>query len=204
MATKELIGKVIIQENIDTVDENKIPKTFVINVNDVPQTPTLVNDSVLCKGQNTFQVTTQNTDSVFWNFSGKLNLDTALSIFNINLPDTGNSQVIITPKNVCGFGDILNFNLQVIDVISPSVILGDTTSCINQTSFATPLDTSLNYVWNLTGGGFLSTQNNAASVNWLAPGSFDLELQLANKCGIGPKLSKTVSSTSRMMAGFLF
>lgn len=168
------------------------PKTFVINVNDVPQTPTLVNDSVLCKGQNTFQVTTQNTDSVFWNFSGKLNLDTALSIFNINLPDTGNSQVIITPKNVCGFGDILNFNLQVIDVISPSVILGDTTSCINQTSFATPLDTSLNYVWNLTGGGFLSTQNNAASVNWLAPGSFDLELQLANKCGIGPKLSKTV------------
>ena len=34
MATKELIGKVIIQENIDTVDENKIPKTFVINVPD--------------------------------------------------------------------------------------------------------------------------------------------------------------------------
>ena len=34
MATKELIGKIIIQENIDTVDENKIPKTFVINVPD--------------------------------------------------------------------------------------------------------------------------------------------------------------------------
>ncbi|REE82235.1 hypothetical protein BX611_1781 [Lutibacter oceani] len=32
MATKELIGKINIQENIDTVDENKIPKTFVINV----------------------------------------------------------------------------------------------------------------------------------------------------------------------------
>ena len=34
MAAKELIGKVIIQENIDTVDENKIAKTFVINVPD--------------------------------------------------------------------------------------------------------------------------------------------------------------------------
>jgi len=34
MKTKELIGKIIIQENIDTVDENKIPKTFVINVPD--------------------------------------------------------------------------------------------------------------------------------------------------------------------------
>ena len=34
MATKELIGKIIIQENIDTVNENKIPKTFVINVPD--------------------------------------------------------------------------------------------------------------------------------------------------------------------------
>lgn len=34
MATKELIGKVIIQENIDTIDTNKIPKTFVINVPD--------------------------------------------------------------------------------------------------------------------------------------------------------------------------
>jgi len=34
MATKELIGKIIIQENIDTIDENKIPKTFVINVPD--------------------------------------------------------------------------------------------------------------------------------------------------------------------------
>ena len=34
MQTKELIGKIIIQENIDTVNENKIPNTFVINVPD--------------------------------------------------------------------------------------------------------------------------------------------------------------------------
>lgn len=34
MATKELIGKVIIQEQIDTVNQNIIPKTFVINVPD--------------------------------------------------------------------------------------------------------------------------------------------------------------------------
>ena len=34
MSTIELIGKVIIQENIDTVDQNKIPNTFVINVPD--------------------------------------------------------------------------------------------------------------------------------------------------------------------------
>ena len=34
MATKELIGKIIIQEKIDTIDENKIPGTFVINVPD--------------------------------------------------------------------------------------------------------------------------------------------------------------------------
>lgn len=34
MGARELIGKIIIQENIDTVDENKLPKTFVINVPD--------------------------------------------------------------------------------------------------------------------------------------------------------------------------
>ncbi|MDP3314234.1 hypothetical protein [Lutibacter sp.] len=34
MGTKERIGKLIIQENIDTVDTNKIPNTFVINVPD--------------------------------------------------------------------------------------------------------------------------------------------------------------------------
>ena len=34
MATRELIGKIIIQENIDTVNENKLPRTFVINVPD--------------------------------------------------------------------------------------------------------------------------------------------------------------------------
>lgn len=34
MAAIELIGKIILQENIDTVDDNKIPKTFVINVPD--------------------------------------------------------------------------------------------------------------------------------------------------------------------------
>ncbi len=34
MATKELIGKIIIQENIDTINENKLPGTFVINVPD--------------------------------------------------------------------------------------------------------------------------------------------------------------------------
>ncbi len=34
MATKELIGKIIIQENINTINDNKIPKTFVIDVPD--------------------------------------------------------------------------------------------------------------------------------------------------------------------------
>jgi hypothetical protein len=34
MATRELIGKIIIQEKIDTIDENKLPNTFVINVPD--------------------------------------------------------------------------------------------------------------------------------------------------------------------------
>jgi hypothetical protein len=34
MIKRELIGKLIIQENIDTINENKIPKTFVINVPD--------------------------------------------------------------------------------------------------------------------------------------------------------------------------
>jgi len=34
MGAKELIGKIIKQENIDTVEKNKIPKTFVINVPD--------------------------------------------------------------------------------------------------------------------------------------------------------------------------
>lgn len=34
MMKRELIGKIIIQENIDTINENKIPKTFVINVPD--------------------------------------------------------------------------------------------------------------------------------------------------------------------------
>jgi len=32
MASLEYIGKIIKQENIDTIDENKIPRTFVINV----------------------------------------------------------------------------------------------------------------------------------------------------------------------------
>ena len=34
MGALEYLGKIIKQENIDTIDENKIPKTFVINVPD--------------------------------------------------------------------------------------------------------------------------------------------------------------------------
>ena len=34
MVTKELIGKIIIEENIDTVNQTNLPKTFVINVPD--------------------------------------------------------------------------------------------------------------------------------------------------------------------------
>jgi len=34
MGAKELIGKIIKQENIDTIEKNKIPRTFVINVPD--------------------------------------------------------------------------------------------------------------------------------------------------------------------------
>ena len=34
MSSNELIGKIIIEEKVDTIDRNKIPRTFVINVPD--------------------------------------------------------------------------------------------------------------------------------------------------------------------------
>jgi len=168
------------------------PTAFTISVNNIPQKPVLLNDSVLCKGLNLFQASSQNSDSLFWNFTGKLNLDTFSTSLNLNFPDTGFSEVKITPKNICGIGDSATFKLQIIDVIAPPNIIGDSISCINQTTFAAPLDTSLSYLWSLSGGGILSAQNNTASVNWLAPGNFNLELRVSNKCGIGPKLSKTI------------
>jgi len=81
MATKELIGKVIIQENIDTVDENKIPKTFVINVPDPYESYysrfTDINKPIsiifVTKAQNSFEKILRATKRINEKFNLQLN-----------------------------------------------------------------------------------------------------------------------------------
>ena len=168
------------------------PKTFSISVHDVPKLPALISDSILCLGANLFQASSINSDSIFWKINGAISIDTTESLFNYQVDSIGSSNVIISSKNNCGFGDSLLLNLSFIDVIAPTNIIGDSTSCLNLTSFASPLDTNLGYLWNVSGGGILSAQNNIANVNWLAAGNFEVELKVSNKCGIGPVLKKQV------------
>lgn len=83
MASLEYLGKIIKQENIDTVDENKLPKTFVINVpnphnsyysrfTDVEKPDSII---FVTKTPNSFEKTLRVTNGINKKFG--LNLDGA-------------------------------------------------------------------------------------------------------------------------------
>jgi len=90
MVVKELIGKLIKQENIDTIDTNKIPRTFVINVPDAYKSYysrfTHINKPVsiifVTKGPNSFERILRATRKI--NRKYKLKLDGAKCEVNIN------------------------------------------------------------------------------------------------------------------------
>lgn len=90
MVEKELIGKLIKQENIDTVDTNKIPRTFVINVPDAYKSYysrfTDINKPVsiifVTKGPNSFERILRATRKI--NEKYQLQLNGAKCEVNIN------------------------------------------------------------------------------------------------------------------------
>ena len=81
MVEKELIGKLIKQENIDTIDRNKIPRTFVINVPDAFKSYysrfTVINKPVsiifVTKGLNSFEKILRATKEINEMYQLKLN-----------------------------------------------------------------------------------------------------------------------------------
>jgi hypothetical protein len=90
MIKRELIGKLIIQENIDTINENKIPKTFVINVPDPYKSYysrfTDINKPIsiifVTKTPNSFEKILRVTKKI--NQQNNLNLDSAKCEVKIN------------------------------------------------------------------------------------------------------------------------
>ncbi len=90
MVEKELIGKLIKEENIDTVETNKIPRTFVINVPDAYKSYytrfTHINKPVfiifVTKGPNSFERILRATRKI--NEKHQLKLDGAKCEVNIN------------------------------------------------------------------------------------------------------------------------
>jgi hypothetical protein len=108
MVAIELIGKLIKQENIDTVDTNKIPRTFVINVPDAYKSYysrfTNINKPVsiifVTKGLTSFEKILRTTRAI--NEKYKLNLDGAKCEVKIN----SRKLVGIRVKGINRFTDI--------------------------------------------------------------------------------------------------
>lgn len=168
------------------------PANFNVFVNDVPDLPTYTTNTILCKGVANFSATANNADSIHWSSNKNFGLDTTGFSFAYSIPDTGLYNLTLIPKNVCGLGDTLVTSINVIDVITPESIIGDSSSCLNLSAYSANFDTALTYLWSLPGGGILNANQNGAQVQWLAQGVFNIGLRLQNKCGVGPLFSKTV------------
>ncbi len=108
MVEKELIGKLIKQENIDTIERNKIPRTFVINVPDAFKSYysrfTDINKPVsiifITKGANSFEKILRATRKI--NKMHQLKLDGAKCEVKINTRKLNGIRV----KGINRFSDI--------------------------------------------------------------------------------------------------
>ncbi len=165
-----------------------------VDVNSIPSTPQFLNlDTLSCIGTETYTASPQTNVNFLWNLSGGGGSSSNGNQFTVNWTNTGVFDISLSAFNFCGSSPTNVESISVNDVPSlPIFISGNVEPCLeNETYLINSTDAS-NYVWSISGGGILNAISDSAIVNWISPGSQNINARGENYCGLSPILNISI------------
>lgn len=158
--------------------------TVSMSITIAPQpAPVVSGPASVCTGGVTQYVVTNPTpgDLYFWTIVGGsiVGPSTSSSVM-VNWTNAGTATVSVLQSNSQGCDTIVSVPVTVLTMPSPA-INGPSLNCAGGiVTYTTPLVAGNTYIWNVTGGTVVSTNNNSITVNWPGAGSGMIVLNEAN------------------------
>jgi len=162
---------------------------ITVEVEDLPAQPQPIQgNSVVCLGQNSYFVPSENGVNYTWTLSGGGVLTQSNNAANITWTTPGTYQLAAIPSNDCGNGIPRTLSVDILTIPqSPTPIQGDSTVCLGNYTYSVLASANINYVWNLTNSGATITPNiNQVTVNFQNIGINNLTVSATNICGSSP------------------
>ena len=160
----------------------------IISVKDIPEKPIFeIKDTLVCVGQTVYKVNSAVDVNYNWTISGGGTIvESSTSSSTINWNDVGSEIITVTPSNICGNGPSASLNILIKNIPTKAGdIIGDTLNCLGSKVYSVTSVPTIQYKWELTGGGTLSPFSNVAQITWTSPGDYQLKLAPYNECGYG-------------------
>ncbi len=167
----------------------------IISVKDIPEKPFFeIADTLVCTGQSIYVVNNSTDVNYNWTISGGGKMTTSNNSATVNWNNIGTEIIAVTPSNICGNGPSSSLNIEIKrQPSSAGNIIGDTLNCLGSKLYSVTSVSTIQYKWELTGGGTLSPFSNLAQITWTAPGNYKLKLAPYNECGYGDTSSLNIT-----------
>ncbi len=162
-----------------------------VDVNTVPNTPQFLNlDTLACIGPESYFAIPQSNSNFLWSLSGGGGSSSNGNQFDVNWTNTGLFNIELSAFNFCGTSPKIIQPINVNELPpQPVLISGNLNPCLDSETYIISSINASNQIWNLSGGGLLSADEDSALVNWLIPGTQTIEVIAENYCGLSQALN---------------
>ncbi|MFC2136857.1 T9SS type A sorting domain-containing protein [Bacteroidota bacterium] len=159
----------------------------IISIKDIPEKPIYeIADTLVCVGQTIYKVNSATDVNYNWTISGGGTLTSSSSSATVTWNNIGSEIITVRPSNICGNGPSSSLNVEIKNLpTSAGTIIGDSINCLGSKVYSVTSVPTIQYKWELTGGGTLSPFSNIAQISWTSPGDYMLKLAPYNECGYG-------------------
>lgn len=173
---------------------NGISISKTVLVKNIPNQPIFEDtENTVCPGTKHYSVLYIPDVTYNWNTTSSdsftvLN-NTATTIWSTS----GTSEISVSAENMCGISTVTSISITIGTVPNAlSDIDGDTLVCLTTNSYTTETVNAINYNWNLSGGGYMSSTENTSQITWTTPGTYSLSVTPENECGEGENTTATI------------
>lgn len=158
-----------------------------IRVIDVPSNILpIFGDTVSCLNSS-FYYSQNNQNAYLWSISGGGSISNFGDTSVVSWSSIGTHFVRVSAQNKCGAGPQNSLKVVVTDIPQqPGVISGNLLTCKNSLdTFTVASSAGINYVWNLSSGGNITSIGNKTVIDWSQNGLHQLSVTPFNLCGTG-------------------
>ncbi len=167
--------------------EDGCQKSLPVTVIDIPApVDSIFGETQTCQGNATYFVEQEDGLDYQWSVDDGGNLSAHGEYAEMEWNGPGNYLLQVKAGNACGFSSGKGLQVEVVaQPVIPTVLYKDSVLCKGTKGvYTVQARENESYDWNLNkAGGILNEKNDSASVDWIGPGHYSLEVESSNICG---------------------